>query len=198
MIDLALSAPCNLGERVVVRHAGMAFAETIGADGQLRLQLPAMAADATVAAYVGNAEVVLGKVTVSDVAEYLRLAVQMPGTARFGLRAEEQGQVFVAKSAALDGAAHRITELGQAKIDDPLLSQVYSVALRDYATPELTVELRITPETCGRTLTAEVTLSRFGKAEQTHPSVSVPLCGTSGDILLLKNLLPDLTLASPE
>ena len=198
MIDLSLSAPCNMGERVVFRHAGLAFTETIGADGELQLQIPAMATEAQVTAYVGSSEVVLGKISVPDVAEYLRLAVQMAGSARFDLRADEQGQVFVAKSAGLEGAPHRITTLGQARMDDPLLSQVYSVALRDFASPVLTVELGITPETCGRTLAAEVVLSRFGKALQSSRSVAVPLCGTSGDILLLKNLLPDLTLDAKE
>ncbi len=198
MIDLSLSAPCNMGERVVFRHAGLAFTETIGADGQVQVQLPAMTADALVAAYVGSSEVVLGKISVPDMAEYLRLAVQIAGSARFDLRADEQGQVFVAKSAGLEGAPHRITTLGQARMEDPLLSQVYSVALRDFASPELTVELGITPETCGRTLAAEVVVSRFGKALRSSRSVAVPLCGTSGDILLLKNLLPDLTLDAPE
>lgn len=198
MIDLSLSAPCNLGERVVFRHAGLAFTDTIGADGQLQVQLPAMATDALVAAYVGSSEVVLGNISVPDATEYLRLAVQMAGPYRFDLRADEQGQVFVAKSAGGEGATHRITSLGQARMEDPLLSQVYSVALRDFANPELTVELGITPETCGRTLTAEVVLSRFGKAFQSSRTVAVPLCGTAGDILLLKNLLPDLTLDAPE
>lgn len=198
MIAVSLSAPCNTGERVVFRHAGLAFAETVGLNGTLRLQLPAMTTDAVVAAYVGSSEMVLGKIAVPDAAEYLRLAVQMPGSARFDLRAADRGQVFVAKSAEATVVAPRIMMLGQTRLEDPLSTQVYSVALRDWSNPDLTVELAITPETCGHTFAADVILSRLGKATGSSHSVQVPLCGTSGDILLVKNLLPDLAAAATE
>lgn len=197
-ISLSLAAPCNLGERAVIRHAGLTFAETVGADGRLQVQFPAMGTDAAVAVYVGGSEMVLGRISVPDAAGYLRVAVQIAGGARFDLRAEEMGQVFVARSAGPDGVPQRITALGQVRMENPLLSQVYSVALKQFSNPKLMVELRITPETCGRTLAAEVIQSQSGDVSQTTHAIEVPLCGTSGDILLLKNLLPDLTLATLE
>lgn len=198
MIRLSLAAPCHAGERVVIRHAGLAFSEMLGADGRLRLQVPALTTDALVAAYVGSSEIVLGQIEIAEVADYLRLAVQIPTPARFDLRADEGGQVFVARTATPGSAAQRITAFGQTRMEDALLSQVYSVALRDLAAPDLTVELRITPDICGRTLAANILLSRHGEVTQSVRKVAVPLCGTSGDILLLKNLLPDLTLAAPK
>jgi hypothetical protein len=198
IIDLTLSAPCNLGERVVIRHSGLEFTGSIGADGRLIAQVPAMEPDALVAAYVGGSEIVLGKIAVPDVSEFLRVGVHLPAFARFDMRAEEAGQVYVASNHSSGDDPHRIIWLGQGKTEEPLVSQVYSVALRDFGRPELTVELRITPETCGRTLAAEIVTSRSGKVAQTTRDVAVPLCGTAGDILLLKNLLPDLTLVTPE
>ena len=197
-ISLSLAAPCNLGERAVIRHAGLTFADTVGADGRLKVEFPALSTDAAIAVYVGGSEMVLGRITVPDAAEYLRVAVQIADGARFDLRAEEMGQVFVAKSAGPDGLPQRITALGQVRMENPLLSQVYSVALKQFSDPKLTVELQITPETCGQTLAAEVIKSQSGKVSQTTHAIEVPLCGTSGDILLLKNLLPDLTLAALE
>jgi hypothetical protein len=198
MIDLSLSAPCNLGERVVIRHSGLAFTGSIGADGKLHAQVPALTQDALVAAYVGSSEIVLGKIAVPEVEDFLRIAVHLPAFAKFDLRADEGGQVYVASKTTPGNVPHRIIWLGQGKTEDQLVSQVYSVALREYANPELTVELRITPETCGRTVTAEIVTSRSGRLTQSVRDVAVPLCGTAGDILLLKNLLPDLTLATPE
>ena len=198
MIDLSLSAPCNLGERVVIRHSGLAFTDSIGADGRLRAQVPALEPDALVAAYVGSSKIVLGKVAVPEVADFLRVGVHLPALARFDLRADDNGQVFVASKTTPGSNPPRIVWLGQGKTEDPLVSQVYSVALRDFANPELTVELRIAPDTCGRTLTAEIVTSRSGRITRSVRDVAVPLCGSAGDILLLKNLLPDLTLATPE
>lgn len=198
MIALSLYAPCNMGEEVVIRHSGLAFSGSIGADGGLRLSLPAMTTEALVAAYVGNSEIVLGKVAVADVKEYFRLAVHMPSETRFDLRADEDGQVYVASRQVPGMGPHRVLQLGQGRTENQLVTLVYSAALKDMGQPELTVELRITPETCGRTISAEIITSRLGRADHVGRDVTVPLCGTSGDILLLKNLLPDMTLASPE
>jgi hypothetical protein len=198
LIDIALDAPCHLGQQVVIRHSGLAFSTTIGSDGQLRLQIPAMAIEALVAAYVGQSEVVVGQIGVPDAADYLRLAVQMPGSTQFDLRAEESGQVYIARSTTAGRGAHRITRLGDSGVVGGLISQVYSVAMKDFANPDLSVELHVTPAICGHTLLADVVLLRSGKVSQESRQIEVPRCGTSGDILLLKNLLPDLTLGSPE
>lgn len=198
MIALSLRAPCNMGEKVVIRHSGLAFSGSIGADGHLRLSVPAMTANALVAAYVGNSEIILGQVAVVEAEQYVRLAVQMPAETRFDLRADEDGQVYVANRQVPGMGTQRIVQLGQGRAEGQLVSQVYSAALKDFGSAELTVELRITPESCGRTISAEIITSRAGRVSQAGRDVVVPLCGTAGDILLLKNLLPDVTLASPE
>lgn len=200
MIDLLLSAPCNLGERVVVRHSGLSFSASIGAEGQLRLKFPAFAADALVATYLDGSEIVLAKVAVPEVSSYFRFAVQMPYTSHFDLRATEGERVYVAGEADGDGDGDpwRILGLGSMKSASPLLSQVYSILKAGLVAPDLTVELRISDETCGKTLPAETILSDSGRISQLRFDVAVPACGASGDILLLKNLLADLTLAVPD
>ena len=198
MIDLSLSAPCNLGERVVVRHSGLSFSANIGAEGQLRLQLPALEADALVATYLEGSEMVLAKIKVPEASSYFRFAMQMPYPSQFDLRAREGEQVYVAGKVGADGGQRRILSLGTIKATNPLLSQVYSVLKADLAAPDLTVELRISGETCGKTVPAETILSNGGAVSRLRFDVAVPPCGASGDILLLKNLLADLTLVVPE
>ena len=198
MIDLALTAPCNPGERVVVRHSGLSFSAVITGEGQLRLRLPALEVDALVATYLEGSEIVLAKVKVPQAAGYFRFVVQMPFPSQFDLRAKEGEQVYVSGTVGVDGGQRRILTLGTMKSANPLLSQIYSVLKADLSAPELTVELRISGETCGKILPAETILSNGGVISRKRFDVTVPPCGASGDILLLKNLLADLTLTVPE
>lgn len=198
MVDVVLTAPCNRGERVVLRHAGLSFTAVTNPDGILRLQLPALETEALVAAYLDGSQIALATVGVPDVTDHIRFAVQMAHPAQFGLRAEEDGQVYVGSQAqSADRSSRRILTLGTGMVREPLLAQVYSFPANDLTAADLTVELKITAETCGRTLPVETLLARGGKVTATQLSVAVPLCGTSGDILVLKNLLRDLTLTAP-
>ena len=198
MIDLTLRAPCSIGEPVEIRHSGLAFSGSIAADGKLHLSVPAMTANALVAAYVGKTEIILGQVAVTEVEHFFRLAVHMPAEVQFDLRADEGGQVFAASGQMTGTGPQRVVQLGQRRAEDGLISQVYLTALKDLGNPELTAEVRITPETCGRTVAAEIITSRSGRVTHDLREIAMPLCGTSGDILLLKNLFPDVTLATPE
>jgi hypothetical protein len=198
MIDISLSAPCHRGERVVIRHSGLSFTALTSVEGRLRLQVPAMETDALVAAYLDGSQMTLAQVTVPDAAAHVRFAVQMPFPGQFDLRANEGGQVFVGSSGAVaDGGLRKIVLLGTTKVTQPLLAQVYTLPADNLSLADLTAELRITAETCGRTLPIETVLAQGGKVTITTLPVAVPLCGTAGDILQLKNLLGDLKLAAP-
>lgn len=197
MIDLTLDAPCNRGQRVVIRHGGLSFTARTGPDGKLALRLPALEADALVTTYLEGASVVLAKVEVPEVADLVRFAFQAPFPVQFDLRAEEAGQVYSGKgtSSARDGS-RKILSLGSPAVSEPILAQVYTFPAATPETVDLTVEVRINADTCSRTFQAETVLSRAGSAEVTSLPVAVPLCGTSGDILVLKNLVSDPTLTA--
>ena len=183
----------------MIRHAGLSFTAQTSPDGLLRLQLPALEVDALVAAYFGGSAMAMARVSVPDAAEQVRVAVQMAFPAQFDLRAEEDGQVFIGSVGGTgDGSHNKILPLGTAKVAQPLLAQVYTFPEASLATANLTVEVRITPETCGRSFPAETVLTRGGDVTRSTMMIAVPHCGTSGDILLLKNLLQDLTLVTSE
>lgn len=197
MIDLTLNAPCDLGERVVIRHAGLSFTARTGADGRLSLRLPALESEALVATYFEGSEVALASVSVPALDGKRRFAFQMALPVRFDLRADEGGHVFAASSTQPATGANRFVTLGTLGVADPILAQVYTFPAGGAVDADLTAELRITPETCSRTFPAETVTSVAGEPHRQSLSVAMPLCGTSGDILVLKNLVQDPTLALP-
>ena len=204
MIDLALFAPCDPGERVVIRYSGLSFTALMGRDGQLSLSLPAFESQSFVAAYFEGSAIALATVAVPDVAETTRFAFQLPYPVDFELRAEDGGTIHVGGSAAQGRiTSGRIATLGSAAVKQPMMAQVYTVASsgpspsHGLGPSALSVEVRITGQTCGRSFLAESRLSQGGAVVARTLPVTVPVCGTSGDILVLKNLVPDPTLTAP-
>jgi len=167
VIDLVLSAPCHRGERAVLRHAGLSFTATVGPDGQVILQIPAFERSAMVAAYLDTAQVALGQVTVPDIAQVSRLAVQMPPEVQIELRAATADRVYVrAADGAFGRGEARVLALGAAQSVDPLVAQVYSHPGPDLSAVELSLDLRITDAACGRTVPLNTWLAQDGKLTQ--------------------------------
>jgi hypothetical protein len=199
MITLSLHAPCNGGERIVIRHSGISFTALMGLDGHLSLILPALEREALVAAYFEGSSIALASVSVPDVVEQARFAFQAPYPLNFELRAEEGDTIHVG-GPSIPGrtSTGRIMTLGSEAVAQPLIAQVYTFSGSDLAATQLSVEVRITDQSCGRSFLAETRISQGGTViAQTLP-IAVPICGTTGDILVLKNLVPDTTLALPK
>ncbi len=198
MIHMALSAPCNRNERIVVRHSGLSFAARTEADGSVRAVFPALKPDATIAVYLADAHLVLGSIVVPDVADHTRFALMWEYPLEMELRVTDGNRVLVGTSTALGADMPRVMSVGSADVQSPLMASVYSVPGQSLGAADLTGELRITPATCGRTLRLDMVLSVGGDAKVATHDVAVPLCGTAGDILQLKNLGADLTLSPPK
>jgi hypothetical protein len=198
MIHLSLSAPCNRNERIVLRHSGLSFATRTEPNGMATALFPAMKPDATVAVYLADARLVLGKVAVPEVTQYTRYAIMWEWPAEVELRVTDGDKVLVGTPPAIGGEAQRVMSLGERDVQVPLLARVYSVPGKALGSADLTGELRITPASCGRTLRLDTVYSAEGVATVTEQAVAVPLCGTAGDILLLKNLGAGLTLDPPK
>ncbi len=195
MIDLALFAPCDPGERIVVRHSGLSFTAQTGLDGRLALRLPALDSKALVAVYFEGSAVALASVDVSDMADVSRFVFQAAHPVEFELRAEEGGTFYSGNGGGVgQPGSGRILTLGSASVAQPIIAQVFTSAGTDMASARLSVEGRINARTCSRSFVAETQLSQGGSATTTTVPIAIPLCGTSGDILVLKNLVPDPTL----
>ena len=198
MIHLSLYAPCNRNERIVVRHSGLSFAVRTRTDGAATVLFPALKPEATVAVYLADARLVLGKVSVPEVAGYSRVAVMWEWPAELGLRVADGDKVLVGTTPSIGAIGARVMALGSPDVQSPVMAQVYSVPGRDLDLAHLTGELRITPASCGRTLRLDTVQSDAGVTRTQEQSVPVPLCGTAGDILVLKNLGADLKLDAPK
>ncbi|MFN3578349.1 MAG: hypothetical protein ACK4TJ_15395 [Tabrizicola sp.] len=198
MILMSLSAPCNRSERIVLRHSGMAFAARTDASGSARLLIPALKPEAMVAVYMAESRLVLGKVTVPDAASYARLALTWEWPAEVELRATEGNHVLVAAAASSADDPAWIMSFGSPDVQPPVMAHVYSAPGRDLGDVSLSAELRITPASCGRTLRLGTVYAANGFTTAQEREVAVPLCGTAGDILLLKNLSPAPKLATPK
>lgn len=198
MIRLVLAAPCNRGERFVVRHSGLSFSAQTQADGQATLMLPALKTDALVAVYLRDSRLVLGQVTVPDAAAYSRYAIVWELPADLDLRVTVGDKVLVGSTTPMAGDEQRVIALGSPTVQSPVLARVYSVPGHDLGQADITGELRITPASCGRTLRVETVYSSLGNVATTERQIPVPLCGTAGDILVLKNLAPATKIAAPK
>lgn len=198
MILLSLSAPCNRNERIIIRHSGLSFTARTEHSGAARVLLPALKADAMVAVYLSDAHLVLGTVAVPEVADYTRYAVAWEWPAELELRATDGEKVLVGTAATFTPDSQRILSLGEAKVHSPILANVYSTKGGNLGSVDLRGEVRITPASCGRTLRLDTVYSAGGEVSAQEQDVAVPLCGTAGDILVLKNLGTAPTLAAPK
>lgn len=188
---------------MVVRHAGLSFTAVVGPDGRLQLLLPALEGEAMVAVYLGDAHLALGQVQVPDLAQLTRFALQVPTLARMDLRASSADVVYVGIPAGAPEVSPgqgdaRVLVLGAAQVPDPILALVYTEAVADQARFDLTLDLHITKAVCGRRLPVASWLSRNGHLTRHDMDVTVPDCGALGTIMVLKNLLPAATVASPD
>lgn len=198
MLALSLAAPCNANQRVVIRHAGLAFTAQTDGSGRLSQVLPGLREDALVAAYLEGSQVILGRARVPDAADFTRVALIWDRPAELELRVTRGEKLMVGSRRPAESGAEQVLVLGTPDAPVPVLASVYSVAMTDLGNAEISAELRITPATCGRTLRLTVLTANRGAVLETERLVPVPLCGTSGNILVLKNLVPALKLATPK
>jgi hypothetical protein len=183
---------------VVVRHSGLSFTGKTSATGMLAQVFPAFREDAQVAVYLEGSRFILGRTEVPDVSEFTRVAVSWDASTELEMRVTKGDKLMVGSPNSVMGDTEQVIVLGTTDVSAPVQTSIYSVAGPDLGTAKITAELRITPATCGRTLRLATLVLNHGAAVENEHQVSVPLCGTSGDILVLKNLVPALKLATPK
>lgn len=208
MVKLTLMAPCDPGTRVVIRHAGLAVTELTSRDGRLVTSLPALEAEASVEVAVPGHRDLRATVQVPEVDSYTRVGIQWQGEDSFQLHAYEFGANFgesghVSAVQARDPqttAGGFLSLLGNEDVEWPLLAQVYSYnsaeATRD-GTVTIELEAPINAATCGRDMLAEAIRTEPGSGvELVDLRLPMPDCGAADGFLVLKNMLPDLNIAS--
>ncbi len=190
MLKVALSAPCHPAERVVLSHAGLRFAMLTDAAGQLRVAIPAMEEQATVAAGLANGDLVKAERQVPNLGALRRVAIA--GTGELHLTVYENGAAFGAEGQysaaragdpeAVDGAS--VVTLGDAGLDDPAVAEIYtaSAAARSIA---VEAEAAVTAGNCGRSVRARFLSMSAGKPVANEMlTQAMPDCDAVGDLVL--------------
>jgi hypothetical protein len=201
MIAIALTAPCRAGERVVLRHGGLAFAETLDAAGKLVLDLPALNVTGEVSVLFPDAEILRDAVAVPDAAATRRFAVQWMADDVFQLHAFEKGATYgepgdVHAGQPLSPNGGQLVLLGDPTLDLPMLAEVYTWPADPAIAAEIVIESAVTQATCGRELLGETVVAQAGAVTVTDLTLAMPGCDAVGDILVLKNPGQGVTLAA--
>jgi hypothetical protein len=205
MIDVGLSSPCRPSERIVLRHAGLAVTYRTNSVGALTARLPALTDQAVVSVLFAGGTTIEAELALPEAGQIRRFGVQWLGPLAFGINAFENGAGYggaghVSAADAGRPAAGRqdrgfLTLLGDETVDQPMLAEVYTYPDGSRDVPVL-VEAAITAKTCGLELLGETLNVAGGTVAVSDLSVTMPGCDAAGDFLLLKNLVPDMTLAS--
>ncbi|THD85407.1 hypothetical protein E7811_06840 [Aliigemmobacter aestuarii] len=209
MVGLTLTAPCRPDQRVVIRHGGLVFTARTSASGSVFTSVPAMETEAAVSVLFGDGEAVEASVEAPDLAGFRRFAVQWLADDAFQLHAFEAGADYGMPGhvSATDprqplpgvpAAGGFLTLLGDGAVDLPMLAEVYTYPAAADVPVEVVIEAAVTEATCGRDLLGETLTSVGGESFVTELTVAMPDCDAAGDILVLKNLVPDLKLAKSE
>ena len=201
MIAVSITAPCRAGQRVVLRHAGLAVAELLSDTGSLTLDFPALNAAGEVSVLFPDAEVLRDRVAVPDAATAHRFGVQWMADDAFQLHAFEKGADYgepgdVHADAPVSPNGGYLVALGNPTLDFPMMAQVYTWPADPAVAVEVAIESVVTETTCGRELLGEVVQSQGGAVIVADLTLAMPECDAVGDILVLKNPGQDVTLAA--
>jgi hypothetical protein len=175
-IGVTLSAPCATSTRVVLRHEGLAVAFRTLPSGKLIATLPALSVNAQVSARLPGGAVVTGTITVPEAATVRRIAVQW--------QADDAFQLIASNGS--------VTKLGDPGVNLPMRAVVFTQAP---GIPAPSFEAEVTAKTCGRDLAAEMMVQDGQVVTFSDLTLAMPECDAVGDIVVLNNLLPDMTLA---
>jgi hypothetical protein len=202
-ISVTINAPCRAGERIVLRHAGLAVAERLSETGTLALDLPALQSSGEVSILFTDAEILTGSLPIPDLSQLRRFGVQWMAADAFQLYAFENGagygdagSVSLANPVSANGGY--LIALGDPTLDLPMLAEVYTFPADPMIKADLAIESAVTDQTCDRELLGETLQLRDGVLTVTDLTLAMPDCQAVGDILVLINPDQDVTLAAAD
>lgn len=211
MVKLSLDAACLPNERVTVHHNGMIFTQTTSDSGTVELTVPALSEDAVFILAFSNGDGAVAQTRVEELAEYNRVVLQWKGDTGFQIHAREFGADYGEAghiwsdapgemSNAVVGQGGFLTRHGDASVPEALMAEVYSfpasasVRGGDVA---LSVEAEVSAGNCGLEIEAQsLEIIAGGQIRTRNLTLAVPDCDSTGDFLVLNNLLEDLKVAS--
>ncbi len=186
LIEVRLSAPCSMGERVVISHGELAFTATLDQAGRLATYIPALSELAVVDAFMSDDTMLQAQTQVTDFDQHARMIVQWTGADAMALHAYhrgaqhgEAGHLHAMNPFDPELEDAFLVSLGDEAALEPLLAQVYSVPVVEAAASRLQLELAVTEASCGTDVIAYVMPTHGPNAGQPQElAVAMPDCGS--------------------
>ena len=195
MLDIGLLAPCQVNQRVVIRHGGLVVTGLTSAAGTLVASIPALTSPAEVKIDFPGDVAAQETVVVPDLADYDRFGVQWMASDSFQLHAYENGATFGAqghKSALETGRVSQdggfVVLLGDDRAERPLLAEVYTYPAKVRATDKdviVSVEAAVTEASCDREILGETIQLSLGKVTLRDLTIAMPDCTAVGEYMVL-------------
>lgn len=205
MLSIDIAAPCQTGEAVTIRHAGLSTIRLIPESGKAAVEVPALADPAQVEVTFSSGMTLQEQRSVPDLGRFNRIVLTAGVDASLALHAfefaagpGEPGHIW------RDAPGRRMARgVGQGGFLSVLSgpgsrTEIYSFPndTGRNGSVRLQVELLVTEQNCGREVGGQTTEIRQGhRAPPVDLSFVVPQCDALGHILVLNNLLQDMTLA---
>jgi len=205
MVELKVSAPCFTNERITIHHSGMMFTQVTDDLGELSVNVPALSDRAVFVVAFASGKGTVALTNVPSLAKFDRVAVQWTGDTGFQIHAREFGATYGETGHVWSGTDTRqsvgfVTRLGDPETLIPQMAEIYtypSSTTSQSGVIALSVEAEITPENCGRDISAQSLELRDRSPLRTRDLVlAMPNCAALGDFLVLNNLVDDLKIAA--
>lgn len=202
MLTLVLTAPCRAGERVVLRHAGLAVTARTSAVGTLTASVPAFDPAGDVAVQFGDGHRIEASAPVGDLSGIARFAVQYMAGDAFHLHAfapgaafDSAGHIRAEAPGTRGGPAGYLLSMGDPTLERALLAEVYTFPA-DPSGVTLEIEAPVEATTCGREMLGETLQWADGMLTVRELVFEMPDCGEGEGFLLLQDPMSDLRLAA--
>lgn len=211
MVALTITAPCNAQDRVTIHHQGMMFTETLSDTGELLTKIPALDQNAQFVVSFANGTQSMAQAEVPSLTFYERVVIQWRGDAGLELHAREFGADYFENGHVWHGTAGNLAatamgqggfmmRLGHDKGPQARQAEVYSfptATIKRNGNVLMTVEAEVTPRNCSQQVEAQtLELDNRNGLRVRDLTVEIPGCGSTGDFLVLKNLVEDLTIVA--
>lgn len=210
LVRLALNAPCNRNQRIVVTHSGLEFADVTDVDGNYSADVPALEEDASFSVTFADGKSVEAETLMLTLDGYERAVIMWHGkqdlhihalelNADFGGRGHVWAQAARDPEVGVRAEGGFLTQLGNPDVFNPRLAEVYSFPygrVKNDGPVELIVEATVSEQTCSTNISAKsMQMTGMGKLVSTDVVLAMPDCDGENGFLVLKNLLINLNIA---
>lgn len=188
IIGVHLDAPCRPSARVEIRHGALVFDTVTDAEGELRVDIPALNGAGDVTARFAEGGFARGSVPVGGLGSVQRIGIAWSGQPGLSLDAYENGAAWGDEGHVTpysEPAAGRgeIRLLGAPGLPGPRLALIYSGSADQVA---FEVSAGIDTLNCGRTLSGRILRpSETGVAASEPLSLTVPACDALGGYVVM-------------